>query len=127
LAKLGERESLTAQLKWQAADAIAKAQPEGSVRMLRTLLADRTPGVQVSAALALARSGDAEALPLLESAYDAALPAAEPLPHQPELRAALVRAAALHSRTAPATRSLLTKALADPDPGVRFIALAAAN
>ena len=53
-------QSLTAQLRWQAADAIAKAQPEGALRMLRTLLDDPTPGVAGSAALALARSGDAE-------------------------------------------------------------------
>ena len=70
LSKLDQRQSLTAQLRWQAADAIAAAQPEGSLRMLRTLLADTTPGVQGSAALALARSADAEALPLIASAYD---------------------------------------------------------
>ena len=46
LSKLDQRESLTAQLRWQAADALAKAQPDGSLRMLRTLLADPTPGVQ---------------------------------------------------------------------------------
>lgn len=126
LTKLGQRESLTAQLRWQAADAIAKAQPEGALRMLRTLLADSTPGVQASAALALARSGDVEALPLLASAYDTALTVDETLPHLPELRATLVRAAALGARTAPVTQSLLEKAQADPDAGVRFIALAAA-
>jgi HEAT repeat protein len=127
LAKLGQRESLTAQLRWQAADALGKAQPEGSVRLLRTLLADSTPGVQASAALALARSNDPEALPLLESAYGAALIADQSLPHLPELRATLVRAAVLHSRTAPATQALLAKAQTDPDAGVRFIALAAAD
>lgn len=127
LTKLGQRESLAAQLKWQAADAIGKAQPDGSLRMLRTLLADPTPGVQASAALALARSGEADALPLLASAYDAALTADESLPHLPELRATLVRAAVLHSRTAPETQGLLAKAQADPDAGVRFIALAATN
>ena len=77
LSKLDQRASLTAQLRWQAADAIAKAQPEGALRMLRTLLADPTPGVQSSAALALARSDDAEALPLLAAAYDSALTAAD--------------------------------------------------
>jgi len=124
LSKLDQRASLTAQLRWQAADAIAKAQPEGSVRMLRTLLADPTPGVQGSAALALARTADPEALPLLVSAYDTALTA--DAPYLPELRATLIRAAVLHSRTDAATQALLTKARADPDPGVRFIALAAA-
>jgi HEAT repeat protein len=127
LTKLGQRESLTAQLRWQAADAIGKAQPAGSVRMLRALLADPTPGVPASAALALARSSEPEALPLLESAYDAAVTADQSLPHLPELRATLVRAAVLHSRTAPATQALLAKAQADADAGVRFIALAAAD
>lgn len=127
LTKLGQRESLTAQLRWQAADAIGKAQPEGSVRMLQALLADSTPGVQASAALALARSSETAALPLLESAYDTALTADQSLPHLPELRATLVRAAVLHSRTAPATQALLTKAQTDPDAGVRLIALAATD
>ena len=43
--------------------------------MLRTLLADPTPGVQGSAALALARSARRGSAPLLVSAYDAALAA----------------------------------------------------
>ncbi len=128
LSKLDQRGSLTAQLRWQAADAIAKAQPEGALRMLRTLLADPTPGVQSSAALALARSNDAEVLPLLAAAYDSALTAADAsLGHGPELRATLVRSAVLTSPTGDATRALLAKATADPDAGVRFIALAAAG
>jgi hypothetical protein len=49
LAKLGQRESLTAQLRWQAADASAKAQPEGALRMLRTLLADPTRALRAKA------------------------------------------------------------------------------
>jgi HEAT repeat protein len=126
LSKLDQRASLTAQLRWQAADAIAKAQPEGAMRMLRTLLADPTPGVQSSAALALARSGDAEALPLLATAYDGALAADASATNLPELRATLVRAAVLNSRTADATRGLLRKAASDADAGVRFIALATA-
>ena len=128
LSKLDQRASLTAQLRWQAADALAKAQPDGSLRMLRTLLADPTPGVQGSAALALARSARcgsaaADRLPPTtpRSTADASLP------YLPELRATLVRAAILHSRTNAATQGLLAKAQADPDPGVRFIALAAAQ
>ena len=127
LSKLDQRQSLTAQLRWQAADALGKAQPEGALRMLRTLLDDPTPGVAGSAALALARSGDAEALPLVAAAYDAALTADASLPYLPELRATLVRAATLSSRTHAATQGLLAKAQSDPDPGVRFIALAAAQ
>jgi HEAT repeat protein len=126
LSKLDQRQSLTAQLRWQAADAIAKAQPDGAVRMLRTLLADPTPGVQLSAALALARIGDAEALPLLVAAYDGALTGEGDATNLPELRATLVRAAVLSARTAEPTRALLAKATADPDAGVRFIALAVA-
>jgi HEAT repeat protein len=127
LSKLDQRASLTAQLRWQAADAIAEAQPDGALRMLDTLLADPTPGVQSSAALALARISDAAALPQLTAAYDAALAGAEAsLGHGPELRATLVRSAVVTAPTADATRALLAKAAADPDPGVRFIALAAA-
>jgi HEAT repeat protein len=125
LSKLDQRASLTAQLRWQAADAIATAQPEGAVRMLRTLLADPTPGVQLSAALALARIGDAEALPLLASAYDGALTGTADATNLPELRATLVRAAVVSSPTAEPTRALLAKAATDPDAGVRFIVLAA--
>jgi HEAT repeat protein len=129
LSKLDQRASLTAQLRWQAADAIAEARPDGAVRMLQTLLADPTPGVQSSAALALARlSDDAEVLPLIASVYDTALaaaPADASAGHGPELRATLVRSAVLNSPTSDATRALLAKAAADPDAGVRFIALAA--
>jgi HEAT repeat protein len=126
LSKLDQRESLTAQLRWQAADAIGRAQPEGALRMLRTLVADPTPGVQASAALALARTASTEGLPMLAAAYESALTAEASLPHLPELRATLVRAAILSSRNDAATQALLAKAQADPDPGVRFIALAAA-
>jgi HEAT repeat protein len=127
LTKLDQRESLTAQLRWQAADAIAIAQPDGALRMLRTLLADSTPGVQSSAALALARSGGADALPLMAAAYDAAAATEASLGHAPELRATIVRAAALRFGAQPATRELLDRAAADPDAGVRFIALASAQ
>jgi HEAT repeat protein len=127
LSKLDQRESLTAQLRWQAADAIAKAQPDGALRMLRTLLADATPGVQSSAALALARTSDPEVLPLIAGAYDAALTTEDAaLGHGPELRATLIRSAVLSARSSDVTRALLAKASADPDPGVRFIALTAA-
>jgi HEAT repeat protein len=94
--------------------------------MLRALLADPTPGVQGSAALALARTADPDALPLLVSAYDTALAADASVPYLPEVRATLVRAAVLHSRTDLGVQALLTKAQADPDVSVRFIALVAA-
>jgi HEAT repeat protein len=127
LAKLDQRQSLTAQLRWQAADAIAKSQPDGALRMLERLLADPTPGVQSSAALALARIGDVEALPLIAAAYDAAVTTDAAATNQPELRATLVRAAVLSAPSADATRALLAKATSDPDAGVRFIALAASR
>jgi HEAT repeat protein len=127
LAKLDQRQSLTAQLRWQAADAIAKSQPDGALRMLERLLADPTPGVQSSAALALARIGDVEALPLIAAAYDAAVTTDAAATNQPELRATLVRAAVLSAPSSDATRALLAKATSDPDAGVRFIALAASR
>jgi HEAT repeat protein len=121
LQKLSQRESLTAQLRWQAADALAKARPEGAVEMLGRLLGDDTPGVRASATLALARVEQPRALALLVRAYDDELAAAL----APEARATLVRAAFVQAPTAPATKDLLAKASADPDPGVRFIAIAA--
>lgn len=125
LAKMDQRESLTAQLRWQAADAIAAAQPQGALGILTTLLADPTPGVHSSAALALARIDDPAVPSLIATAYDAALDGESTLGHGPELRATLLRSAVLNAPRAPATVALLTKASADPDPGVRFIALAA--
>jgi HEAT repeat protein len=123
LQKLSQRESLTAQLRWQAADAIATARPDRAVEMLSGLLGDDTPGVRASATLALARVEEPEALALLVSSYDDALTAASAL--APEARATLVRAAFVQAPAAPATKELLAKASADPDPGVRFIAVAA--
>jgi HEAT repeat protein len=123
LQKLDQRESLTAQLRWQAADAIATARPDGAVRMLKALLADTTPGVRASATLALARVDEPDALALLVRSYDDALATASAL--APEARATLVRAAFVQAPTAPTTKDLLAKAAADPDAGVRFIALAA--
>jgi HEAT repeat protein len=123
LQKLGQRESLTAQLRWQAADAIATARPDGAVSMLSALLADTTPGVRASATLALARVDEPDALALLVRSYDDAL--ARPTALAPEARATLVRAALVQAPAAPATKELLAKASADPDAGVRFIATAA--
>jgi HEAT repeat protein len=125
LQKLDQRESLTAQLRWKAADALAEAQPEGALRMLDVLLADATPGVHSSAALALARIDDPAAVALIASTYETALDSESALGHAPELRATLVRSAVLGSPAAAATRELLARASADPDPGVRFIALTA--
>jgi HEAT repeat protein len=124
LQKLDQRQSLTAQLRWQAADAIAAARPAGAIDMLRALLADPTPGVHSSAALALARVDMAEALPLLTEAYATALATSSTTGFEPELRATLVRAALLQAPAAPTTAELLERASVDPDPGVRFIALA---
>jgi HEAT repeat protein len=125
LQKMDQRESLTAQLRWQVADAIAAAQPEGALRVVSALLADSTPGVHSSAALALAQLDDPEVPALIMSAYETALGDETSLGHGPELRATLVRSAVLNAPNAPATRELLAKASADSDAGVRFIALAA--
>jgi HEAT repeat protein len=125
LQKMDQRESLTAQLRWQVADAIAAAQPEGALRVVSTLLADSTPGVHSSAALALAQLDNPEVPALIMSAYETALGNETSLGHGPELRATLVRSAVLNAPNAVATRELLEKASADSDAGVRFIALAA--
>jgi hypothetical protein len=90
-----------------------------------TLLADATPGVHSSAALALAQLDDPQVPALIMSAYEKALGSETTLGHGPELRATLVRSAVLNAPNAPATRELLAKASADADAGVRFIALAA--
>jgi hypothetical protein len=128
LSKLDRREALTAKLRWQAADAIAVAQPADSLRLLAPLLQDETPGVQASAALALARIEDVATLPLIAEAYERALGEdGASLGHGPELRATLVRSAMLRAPTAEATRALLAKAASDPDTGVRFIALASSS
>jgi HEAT repeat protein len=128
LKKLDRRRALTARLRWQAADAIAIAQPAESLRLLAPLLDDTTPGVQASAALALARVGDVAALPLLANAYENALGAADTsVRNGPELRATLIRSAVLRAPAAEATRALVVRASSDPDPGVRFIALAAVS
>jgi HEAT repeat protein len=123
LQKLDQRESLTAQLRWQAADAIATARPDGAVKMLGALLTDTTPGVRASATLALARVDEPDALALLVRAYDEAL--ATPSALAPEARATLVRAVFVQAPAAPETKELLAKASADPDAGVRFIATTA--
>jgi HEAT repeat protein len=122
LQKLDQREALTAQLRWQAADAIATARPAGALEMLRTLLADPTPGVHSSAARAVAEIGDPDALGLLAGVYETALVAESSLGFEPELRATLVRSALLQAPTAVATAELVARARLDPDPGVRFIA-----
>ena len=54
LAKVDARKGATAQLRWQAAEAIAAAQPKNAVPLLEKLLADEAPPVRMSAALALA-------------------------------------------------------------------------
>ena len=121
LAKVDARKGATAQLRWQAAEAIAAASPKNAVALLEMLLTDEAPPVRMSAALALAELEDPKALAGLVRAFALDYGAENGVPRTPEVRAALLRAAWLRDAHAPATREMARLATTDPDGAVRFI------
>lgn len=124
LAKVDARQGATAQLRWQAAEAIAAARPKNAVDLLERLLADEAPPVRMSAALALAELEDPRALDGLARAFALDYGAENGVPRNPEVRAALLRTAWLRDTDAPQTREMARLATADPDGAVRFIGFA---
>ncbi len=124
LAKVDARKGATAQLRWQAAEAIAAAQPKNAVPLLEKLLADEAPPVRMSAALALAELPEPKAMDGLVRAFALDYGAENGVPRSPEVRAALLRAAWLRDARAPQTRAMARLATADADGAVRFIGFA---
>jgi len=124
LAKVDARKGATAQLRWQAAEAIAAAQPKNAVPLLEKLLADEAPPVRMSAALALAELPEPKALDGLVRAFALDYGAENGVPRSPEVRAALLRAAWLRNAKAPQTREMARLASTDPDGALRFIGFA---
>ena len=124
LAKVDARKGATAQLRWQAAEAIAAAQPKNAVPLLEKLLADEAPPVRMSAALALAALPEPQAMDGLVRAFALDYGAENGVPRSPEVRAALLRAAWLRDARAPQTRAMARLATADADGAVRFIGFA---
>jgi HEAT repeat protein len=121
LAKVDARQGATAQLRWQAAEAIAAAQPKQAAALLERLLDDPAPPVRMSAALALAGLPDPQALDGLARAFALDYGAENGVARTPEVRAALLRAAWLRDAKAGATREMARLATGDPDGAVRFI------
>ena len=124
LAKVDARKGATAQLRWQAAEAIAAAQPKNAVPLLEKLLADEAPPVRMSAALALAELPEPQAMDGLVRAFALDYGAENGVPRSPEVRAALLRAAWLRNAKAPQTREMARLATTDPDGALRFIGFA---
>jgi HEAT repeat protein len=127
LAKKNRLEAAIAQLRWQAADALAASGPEQAGAVLQRLLADEDPAVRLSAAAALARLDRPDAIAGLAAAFPLDFGAEAGVPRTGAVRAALLRAAILRFPEDPRTRELLGAAAKDPDPGVRFIALVGAR
>ncbi len=124
LAKVDARHGATAQLRWQAAEAIAAAKPKNAVALLERLLDDEAPPVRMSAALALAELEDPQALAGLARAFALDYGAENGVPRTPEVRAALLRAAWLRAPRSRETREMARLAATDKDGAVRFIGLA---
>jgi len=124
LAKVDARQGVTAQLRWQAAEAIAAAKPANAVALLEKLLDDQAPPVRMSAALALAEVEDPRALDGLVRAFALDYGTENGVPRTPDVRAALLRTAWIRDARAPQTREMARLATTDPDGSVRFIALA---
>lgn len=124
LAKVDARKGASAQLRWQAAEALAAARPANAVAVLERLLADEAPPVRMSAALALAELEDPRALQGLARAFTLDYGAENGVPRTPEVRAALLRTAWLRDARAPETREMARLASLDEDGAVRFIGLA---
>jgi HEAT repeat protein len=126
LANADARKVAIVQLRCQVADALAVADPPGAASLLTGLLDDPVPAVRLSAARALAAldSPDAAAGVVAAFGKDYGEEAGGD-PRSAEVRAALLRAIVIRFPQDPGARRLLATATTDPDPGVRFIALAA--
>lgn len=127
LTKANQREAAIAQIRWQAADALAASNAPGAARPLLKLLADETAPVRLSAALAFASLDQPEALDGLARAYALDYGSEQGVSRTPEVRASILRAALLRFPQEAKVRQLSTTASKDPDPAVRFIALSAAQ
>ena len=125
LGKANQREAAIAQLRWQTADALAAGHPAGAARVLEGLLANPEPAVRLSAALALARLDQPEAIHGLGRAFALDYGSEGGVRRTPEVRASLLRAALLRFPSDAVTAEIGALAAKDDDPGVRFIALVA--
>jgi HEAT repeat protein len=123
LAKANQREAAIAQLRWQTADALAAAHPPGAARILEGMLADPEPAIRLSAAVALARLDQPEAIAGIARAFPLDYGVEDGIPRTPEVRASLLRAARLRFPTDPRTAQIFAAGAKDPDPAVRFVAL----
>ncbi len=123
LAKANQREAAIAQLRWQTADALAASQPPGAARILLGLLANLEPAVRLSAALALVRLDQPEAIGGLTKAFELDYGVENGVPRTLEVRASLLRALRLRFPADPRTAQIFARASKDADPAVRLIAL----
>ncbi len=124
LARSDAQQGATAQLRWQAAEAFAAAQPRNALPLLERLLEDDAAPVRMSAALALAQLSEPKALDSLVRAFALDFGTENGVSRSPEVRAALLRAAWLRDARAPATREMARLASTDPDGALRFIGIA---
>ncbi len=124
LANADQRKAAVARLRWQTADALAVAHPPGATKILVRLLEDPTPAVRLSAAHALACLDEPDAMDGVVTAFGREYGEEGGISRTAEVRGALLRAALIRFPQDPRARKLLDDAVNDPDPGVRFIALA---
>lgn len=125
LQKATDRELLSVQLRWQAADALALSTDPAAVGELMALLDDPVLAVRMSAARALAVHSDKRSLDGIAKAFALDFGEENGVSRAPEIRSALLRSALLQFPDDPRTRELCHTALNDSDSGVRFIAAVA--
>ena len=123
LGKASQREAAIAQLRWQTADALAISHPAGAARILEGMLANPEPAVRLSAALALVRLDQPEAIAGIAKAFALDYGTEGGIPHTPQVRASLLRAARLRFAGDPRTQQIFSAGAKDEDAAVRFIAL----
>ena len=125
LQKATDRELLSVQLRWQAADALALSTDPAAVGELMALLDDPELAVRMSAARALAVHSDRRSLDGITKAFALDFGEENGVSRAPEVRSALLRSALLQFPNDPRTHALCNTALTDMDSGVRFIAAVA--
>lgn len=127
LAHQAKRERKTLEIRWDLADALARAPGARALNLLSELLADDDAGVRLRAASALLQRDEPAVGPLLVRALSLDYGGESGQSRNADIRAAELRKLLTDWPTSTATKQANRIASRLPEPSVRFLAIAAAG